>query len=151
MGAKTIVLMALPFLVLAGAVGFACWLGKSRGASPRASAWAERLGVGQADEMERQIQYRAVSIAYAVVQALLVGIGFYEVFVRDAPLPLSHLALLAGVLTQSLATLALRHRSTVGDEEYKPYPLWKTLLWIGVVSGAVALFGMLCAIGVLAW
>lgn len=58
---------------------------------------------------------------------------------------------LMGVLTQSIAVLILRHRSTAGDDEYKPYPLWKTFLIVLVFSLIVAGLGAGLAIAVMAW
>ena len=42
-------------------------------------------------------------------------------------------------------TAVLRYRSTKGDEEYKPYPLWKTLLLLAVIviGGTAACFLLL--------
>ena len=75
MGAKTYVLMALPILVLVGMIALFVCLGRSR--SPRLAAWADRLGLSfgarRADEMERMIQYKAVSAAYLVVIFALIG------------------------------------------------------------------------------
>ena len=81
-------------------------------------------------KLERMIQYKAVSWAYLVVVLGLAGLNFYEVFAKEGKLPVSNLVLLAGLLTQAVAVLILRHRSTAGDEEYKAYPLWKTFAWI---------------------
>ena len=121
----------------------------------RGRAWAEKLGVlngaGRADEMERMIQYKAVSWAYLVVILGLAGLNFYEVFANDGKLPVSNLVLLAGILTQAAAVLILRHRSTEGDEEYKPYPLWKTFAWVLGISAAIGVAGGVIVIAVLAW
>ena len=69
MSAKFYILLALPFVVIAGVFAFMIWVGK--GKSPRATAFADKLGVlngmGKADEMERMIQYKAISWAYLVV------------------------------------------------------------------------------------
>ena len=55
------------------------------------------------------------------------------------------MVLLAGLLTQSVAVLILRYRSTKGDAEYKPHPLWKTLLLIAaiVIGGTAVCFLLL--------
>ena len=144
-----LILMALPFVVLIGTLAFAIWTAKS--GSPRATRLADRFGiVRQADEMERQIGYQAIGIAYNVVLFALLGINFYEVFVRKQSLPLSNIALLAGILTQSIATLVLRWRKTRGDEEYDAYPIWKTLLWVFAFCLGAASVGMVITIAVLA-
>ena len=153
MGPRLYILMALPFVVIAGVFVFMFWVAK--GKSPRAAGWAERLsvlnGAGRADEMERMIQYKAVSWAYLVVVLGLAGLNFYEVFANDGKLPVSNLVLIAGLLTQAVAVLILRHRSTQGDEEYKPYPLWKTFAWIFGISAAIGIAGGVLVIAVLAW
>ena len=147
------ILMALPFVVIAGVFVFMFWVAK--GKSPRAAGWAERLsvlnGAGRADEMERMIQYKAVSWAYLVVVLGLAGLNFYEVFANNGKLPVSNLVLIAGLLTQAVAVLILRHRSTQGDEEYKPYPLWKTFAWVLGISAAIGIVGGVLVIAVLAW
>lgn len=154
MGAKAYVLMALPVLVLVGLITLFVYLGRSR--SPRLAAWADRLGLSlgarRADEMERMIQYKAVSAAYLVVLFALLGCSLYDSFVRHAAgmQPYTLIAVM-GVLTQSVAVLILRHRSTAGDDEYKPYPLWKTLLLVLVFSLAVAGLGAGLAIAVMVW
>ena len=153
MGPKFYILVALPFIVIAGVFAFMFWV--TRAKSPRAAGWAEKLGVlngaGRADEMERMIQYKAVSWAYLVVILGLAGLNFYEVFANDGKLPVSNLVLLAGILTQAIAVLVLRHRSTEGDEEYKPYPLWKTFAWVLGISAAIGVAGGVIVIAVLAW
>lgn len=145
---KYILLAALPMVVLVGVFGFVFWIGKSK--SERAKALAERFGVRKMDEMERVIQYKALAIAYNVVLFALLGITCYSVFVKGESMPLSNLALLLGVLTQSGAVLVLRHRSTKGDEEYQPYPLWKTVLWIVGISAVIGTVGGLLVIVTLA-
>lgn len=150
MKAKLYILAALPMVVLLGVIGLSIWLRK-RAASPRAAALAEKLGVRQADEMERMIQYKAAALAYAVVVWILVLYSFYVVLIQKESVPLSNAAVLAGLLTQSIATLVLRHRSTAGDEEYRPYPLWKTLALLFAVGVATAAVGGVIAIVVLAW
>lgn len=153
MGPKFYILLALPFVVIAGVFAFMFWVARAK--SPRAAGWAEKLGVlngaGRADEMERMIQYKAVSWAYLVVILGLAGLNFYEVFANEGKLPVSNLVLLAGLLTQSVAVLILRHRSTEGDEEYKPYPLWKTFAWVLGISAAIGVAGGVIVIAVLAW
>ena len=153
MGPKFYILVALPFIVIAGVFAFMFWV--TRAKSPRAAGWAEKLGVlngaGRADEMERMIQYKAVSWAYLVVSLGLAGLNFYEVFANEGKLPVSNLVLLAGILTQAIAVLVLRHRSTEGDEEYKPYPLWKTFAWVLGISAAIGVAGGVIVIAVLAW
>ena len=150
MNGKLYVLMALPFVVLFGVIGFVCWLRK-KDTSPGAASLAEKLGVRQVDEMERMIQYKAASLAYAVVVWLLVLYGLYVVLIRKKAMPLTNLAVLAGLFTQCIATLVLRHRSTVGDEEYHPYPLWKTLLIVVGISAVIAVLGAGIVIVVLTW
>lgn len=151
MGAKMYILMALPVVVLVGIFAFVFWTAKAK--SPQAAAWAEKFGVQgrKADEMERLIQYKAVSWAYLVVIFGLAGLNFYELFAHSGKLPLCNLVLLAGLLTQAVAVLVLRHRSTQGDEEYQPYPLWKTFLWIFGVSAAIGVAGGVITIAVLSW
>ena len=154
MGAKTYVLMALPILVLVGMIALFVCLGRSR--SPRLAAWADRLGLSfgarRADEMERMIQYKAVSAAYLVVIFALIGCSLYDSFIRHAPGAQPYILIaLMGVLTQSIAVLILRHRSTAEDDEYKPYPLWKTFLIVLVFSLIVAGLGAGLAIAVMAW
>lgn len=153
MGPKFYILVALPFIVIAGVFAFMFWV--TRAKSPRAAGWAEKLGVlngaGRADKMERMIQYKAVSWAYLVVILGLAGLNFYEVFANEGKLPVSNLVLLAGILTQAIAVLVLRHRSTEGDEEYKPYPLWKTFAWVLGISAAIGVAGGVIVIAVLAW
>ncbi|MDY3618835.1 hypothetical protein [Agathobaculum sp.] len=145
---KYIFLAAMPFAAFGIVFGIVLWIGKSK--SKRAMALADHLGMRKMDEMERIIQYKAVSIAYTVVLFALLGITFYSTFVKRESMPLSNFALLLGVLTQSGATLVLRHRSTQGDEEYKTYPLWKTALWILGVSALIGALGGLLVIVVLA-
>ena len=153
MGTKFYIIAALPLLAFAGVFAFVIWAGK--GKSPRAAAAAQKLGAlngaGRADEMERMIQYKAVSWAYLVVILGLAGVNFYELFAGSGKMPLSNLILLAGLLTQAVAVLVLRHRSTQGDEEYKPYPLWKTFAWILGISAAIGVAGGVLVIAVLAW
>lgn len=153
MGAKLYVLIALPFIVIACVFAFMFWIARAK--SPRAAGWAERFGVlngmQRADEMERMIQYKAVSWAYMVVILGLAGLNFYELFANDGKLPVSNLVLLAGILTQAIAVLVLRRRSTEGDEEYHPYPLWKTLLWVLGISAAIGVAGGVLVIAILAW
>ena len=153
MGTKFYIIAALPLLAFAGVFAFVIWAGK--GKSPRAAAAAQKLdalnGAGRADEMERMIQYKAVSWAYLVVILGLAGVNFYELFAGSGKMPLSNLILLAGLLTQAVAVLVLRHRSTEGDEEYKPYPLWKTFAWIFGISAAIGVAGGVLVIAVLAW
>lgn len=155
---KMYLLMALPLIILGGILAFSVWLGKKdwrNGKEPR--PWvigvAERIGLqpgmNRADEMERMIQYKAVSWAYLVVMIGLAALNFYEVFVNGGKLPLTNLILLAGVLTQSISVLVLRNRSTQGDEEYKLYPLWKTLAIVLGFSVAVAALGALFAIAIM--
>ena len=150
MDGKLYVLMALPFVVLFGVIGFVCWLRK-KDTSPRAAALAEKLGVRQVDEMERMIQYKAATLAYAVVVWLLVLYGLYVVLIRKKAMPLTNLAVLAGLFTQCIATLVLRHRSTVGDEGYHPYPLWYILLILVGISAVIAVLGAGIVIVVLTW
>lgn len=145
---KIYILASLPLVVLVGVFGFVFRIGKSK--SGRAKALADRFGVRKMDEMERVIQYKAVSISYNVVLFSLLGITVYSVFVKGESMPLSNLALLLGVLTQSGAVLVLRHRSTKGDEEYQPYPLWKTVLWIVGISAVIGVVGGLLTIATLA-
>ena len=53
MGPKFYILVALPFIVIAGVFAFMFWVARAK--SPRAAGWAEKLGVlngaGRADEM----------------------------------------------------------------------------------------------------
>ena len=152
MGVKLYILIALPIVIIAGVFGFMFWVGKRR--PPHTSALLDKLGVwssaGKADEMERMIQYKAVSCAYTVVMFGLLGMTFYELWVKDeSGLSPSNLVMLAGVLTQCFAVPILRHRSTEGDEEYKPYPLWKSLLFVIGISAGVAIVGMLLCILIL--
>lgn len=142
------ILMALPLVVLGLTMGLA--VGISKGKSERCKAVADRLGMRKADEMERQIQYKSVAIAYNVVLFALLGITYYSVFIKQESMPLSNLALLLGVLTQAVATLVLRHRSTEGDEEYPSYPLWKTFLWIFGIAALIICLGGALVIVVLA-
>ena len=57
-------------------------------------------------------------------------------------------AILAAALVKAAVTLLLRWRSTRGDEEYRPYPLWKTLLLLMavVLIGVAAVFLLLLAV-----
>lgn len=61
MGPKFYILVALPFIVIAGVFAFMFWVARAK--SPRAAGWAEKLGVlngaGRADEMERMIQLQS--------------------------------------------------------------------------------------------
>ncbi len=151
MGAKSYILMALPIVFLVGFLALFIWIGRRR--PLRFTALANKLGLRpgmqRADEMERLIQYKAISIAYTVMLFGLLGCTLYSVFVKNESMPLSNGVLLLGVLTQSIATLALRHRYTEGDEEYKPYPLWKTLLIVLVFGLAVGALGAMLAIGIM--
>lgn len=54
-------------------------------------------------------------------------------------------AILAAFAVQTGVTAVLRYRSTKGDEEYKPHPLWKTLLLLAVIviGGTAACFLLL--------
>ena len=152
MGMKTVILMALPFLVLLCVLGFSCWLGAKRKTSEKVDQWAERLGMtGSSEEQEREIGHRATQIAFNVTLVILVCVNCYEVFVMDKPLPLSNLALLTGILTQSLAMLVLRHKNAAQNEQNPPYPLWKTILLLVLIGGSTALIGMLITAVVLAW
>lgn len=145
---KFYVLVSLPIIILLLVFGFMLWVGKSK--SARAKALSDVFGMRKMDEMERVIQYQAMSIAYNVVLFALLGITFYSVFVKGESMPLSNLALLLGMLTQSGAVLVLRHRSTQGDEEYRTAPLWQTVLWIVGFAVLVGTIGALLAIAVLA-
>lgn len=152
MGPKFYILVALPFIVIAGVFAFMFWVARAK--SPRAAGWAEKLGVlngaGRADEMERMIQYKAVSWAYLVVILGLAGLNFYEVFANEASCRSATWSC-SPDLTQAIAVLVLRHRSTEGDEEYKPYPLWKTFAWVLGISAAIGVAGGVIVIAVLAW
>lgn len=145
---KYVALAAMPLVVLGLVFGLMVWIRKSK--SKRAVALADRLDIRKMDEMERVIQYKSVAIAYNVVLFTLLGITLYSVFIKKESMPLSNLAILLGVLTQSITVLVLRHRSTQGDEEYRAYPLWKTALWILGLSALIGALGGLLTILTLA-
>lgn len=145
---RYVAFIAIPCLLLGLSFGFAYWIRK--GKSERARSAAERFGVTKMDEMERVIQYKAVVIAYNVMLFGLLGCTFYSSFVKREALPLSNLVLLLGLLTQGTATLVLRYRNTKGDEEYRPYAPWKTLLWIVGIAALIGILGGLLTIAGLA-
>lgn len=146
---KLFVLCSLPIVLLVGIIAFFIWLRCDK--SPEAKRIAARFGVVEADEMERQIQYQAASVGYAVVMCMLGLYNLYVVAVRREPMPLSNLALLAGLFTQCIAVLVLRRRLTAGDEEYKPYPIWKSVLWTVLIAVISILLGSMLTVGVLLW
>lgn len=146
---KLFVLCSLPVILLVGIVAFFIWLRCDK--SPEAKRVAARFGVVEADEMEKQIQYRAASVGYAVVMCSLALYNLYVVAVRREPMPPSNLALLAGLLTQCIAVLVMRRRLTAGDEEYKPYPLWKSVLWTVLIAVVCAALGGALTVGILVW
>ena len=151
---KTWVLMAIPFAMFLLVMGVSVWLGKRRYQAgkppvPWLMQLADRLAVGKVDEMERMIRYKASSWAYLAVVVGLLVVNFYELH-RSGTLPLSHGVIVVGLLTQGVASLILRHRATQGDEEYKPYPLWKTFAVVLGLAAAGAAIGMLLVIVVLA-
>ena len=81
MGAKSYILMALPIVFLVGFLALFIWIGRRR--PLRFTALANKLGLRpgmqRADEMERLIQYKAISIAYTVMLFGLLGCTFYGI------------------------------------------------------------------------
>ena len=151
---KMWVLIAIPFAVFVLVRGVSIWLGKRRyQAGKPPIPWlmhlADTIAVGKADEMERMIRYKASSWAYLAVMIGLLAVNFYEQR-RSGTLPLSHGVIVVGLLTQGVASLILRHRATQGDEEYKPYPLWKTFAVVLGLGCACAAVGAAIVIVVLA-
>ena len=129
----------LLFLLLFGIVALSIWVWQS--SSPRAKVLGEKLGFHKADEMERAIQYKATSYAYCVLMLTIVAEGNYRVLIKGEKMPLTILLAMAAIGVQCISILVLRHRNTAGDEEYRAYPFWKTMLWIAVFAAAVAAIG----------
>ena len=123
-----LVVRVLPFLILILVGALFIWM-RTDG-SPQSRQAGERFGIVEADEMERQIRSKAMGIAYQVLLDFLVLYQCYTSLFTDNYEPWVGLAILIAIAVQGSATLVLRHRNTAGDEEYRPYPVWKTVLWV---------------------
>ena len=116
MSAKFYILLALPFVVIAGVFAFMIWVGK--GKSPRVTAFADKLGVlngmGKADEMER-IGYQAAAIGRCILRTqygkVLLLEDIYRMSERTATM---FERMLASSLNES--TDAVRNVLTMDDE-----------------------------------
>ena len=146
----TILITVLPFLLLALLIAFGIWMRTET--SPQAARMAERFGIRKQDEMEKAIQQKALIASYYAMLCVLGAYALYKAWVEQAGINnIAYAAIFAAVLTKAAATLILRWRSTAGDEEYQPYPAWKTLLLVAtvVVSGTALVFLLMVAVIVL--
>lgn len=134
----------IPLLVLAALGVWSVWLG--RGGSVRAKQMREQLNMPEKDEMERAIHHKSITAAY---YAMLCVLGVYMLYIgwvkQEGINNIALAAILAAFAVQTGVTAVLRYRSTKGDEEYKPHPLWKTLLLLAVIviGGTAACFLLL--------
>ena len=142
-----LLITVLPVLLLALLFAFAAWMRVDR--SPEAASMAERFGVRQRDEMEKEIEQKSLKAAYYAMLCVLGAYLLYVAWVRQEGIAnIAFAAILAAALVKAAVTLLLRWRSTRGDEEYRPYPLWKTLLLLAavVLIGVAAVFLLLLAV-----
>ena len=142
-----LLITVLPVLLLALLFTFAAWMRVDR--SPEAASMAERFGVRQRDEMEKEIEQKSLKAAYYTMLCILGAYLLYVAWVRQEGIAnIAFAAILAAALVKAAVTLLLRWRSTSGDEEYRPYPLWKTLLLLMavVLIGVAAVFLLLLAV-----
>ncbi len=128
----------IPLLVLAVLVVWSLWLG--RGSSVQAKQMREQLNVPEKDEMEHAIHHKSITAAYYVMLCVLGAYMLYMGWVKQEGIDnIAFAAILAAFAVQTGVTAVLRYRSTRGDEEYKPHPLWKTLLLLAaIVTGGAA-------------
>ena len=146
---RMIIAGSIPFLMLVLIFTGTVWMQKSK--SPKAKQMATRFGMVKMDEMEKEIQQKSILIAYNVVLYALLGYTFYSQFVKHEMHPVTLTIAIAGILTQAFTTLILRYRSTKGDEDYQPYPIWKTLLWIACITVGLTAVGAFIVFTVRAW
>lgn len=149
MAMRMIIACSIPLLMLVLIFAGTVWMQKSK--SPKVKRMTTRLGMVKMDEMEKEIQQKSIQIAYNVVLYALLGYTFYSQFVKHEMHPVTLLIAVAGILTQGFATLILRYRSTKGDEDYQPYPIWKTLLWIACITVGLTAVGSFIVFTVIAW
>ena len=110
---------------------------------------AERFGVRQRDDMGKEIEQKSLKAAYYTMLCVLGAYLLYVAWVRQEGIAnIAFAVILAAALVKAAVTLLLRWRSTRGDEEYRPYPLWKTLLLLAavVLIGVAAVFLLLLAV-----
>lgn len=105
----------------------------------QAKQMREQLNVPEKDEMEHAIHHKSITAAYYVMLCVLGAYMLYTEWVKQEGIDnIAFAAILAAFAVQTGVTAVLRYRSTRGDEEYKPHPLWKTLLLLAaiVIGGA---------------
>lgn len=134
----------IPLLMLAALAVWSFWLG--RGGSMRAKQMREQLNVPEKDEMEHVIHQKAITAAYYAMLCVLGAYMLYTGWVKQEGINnIAFAAILAAFAVQTGVTAVLRYRSTKGDAEYKPHPLWKTLLLLAaiVIGGTAVCFLLL--------
>lgn len=132
------VAVILPVLLAVLLFAFGFLLAKGR--SPRAKAMAEKLGFRKADEMEQKLQDQSVRIAYLVLLTGLVAENWYTAVVQgeqSRSMPLLALA----IVVQAVSLLVLRRRAVEGDEEYREWPLWRTLAVVLLIAAVITVVG----------
>lgn len=103
----------------------------------------KKLGIHQADEMERYILFKAQRNAYLFLTAALLAWSLWEsrrVYVFHSRLnPLPCLLLVTAALIQALSRLLLTRRAVKDDEDsYETAPLMKTVMLLCAAAGAAA-------------
>lgn len=110
--------------------------------SPRLWAIAQKFGYRKVDEMERRINETSMMVSYQLLKlGLLIDAG-YHALAKNEMSTSGNLFVMA-VAAEYYVSCILNRRNTAGDEEYKPYPLWKSAL--KVLFGVAAIFIVLLA------
>lgn len=107
----------------------------------------EKLGIKKADEMERNIQLKAIRLAWVYTVLFLVIWVLYESY--QARLLSEKVNLIPGALLVSqnlvliLTQLLFRFRMTSGEDEAKKKPFLQAILIIAIVIAVVVALGIL--------
>ena len=139
-----ILISILPVLPLVLLIAFGIWIRAGR--SPQAARMAERFDIRKQDEMEKEIQRKSLIASYYAMLCILGAYMLYKAWIERAGIGnVAFAAIFVAALTKGVATFVLRWRSTAGDEEYQPYPVWKTLLLLAaiVIGGTAVCFLLL--------
>ena len=140
----TILISILPVLPLVLLIAFGIWMRAER--SQQAARMAERFDIRKQDEMEKEIQRKSLIASYYAMLCILGAYMLYKAWIERAGIGnVAFAAIFAAALTKGVATFVLRWRSTAGDEECQPYPVWKTLLLLAaiVIGGTAVCFLLL--------
>ena len=140
----TILINILPVLPLVLLIAFGIWIRAGR--SLQAARMAERFDIRKQDEMEKEIQRKSLIASYYAMLCILGAYMLYKVWIECAGIGnIAFAAIFVAALTKGGATFVLRWRSAAGDEEYQPYPVWKTLLLLAaiVIGGTAVCFLLL--------